>query len=155
VASILYLPSVNGLERRFLALLEMELPKKKFEICHSIGELSTRLRKPRSSVRVAVLFALNQEEIMRILSLGDLMADVKSILVLADDDRDTIMKAHTLRPRYVTWVDSDFKHIVNVLRNMVALYDVPFGNARNPRSRSSLKTRSLGMGKEGKEIHES
>ena len=33
-------------------------------------------------------------EIMRILSLGDLIADVKSIIILADDNGDTIMKAH-------------------------------------------------------------
>ena len=155
MASILYLPSENGLERRFLALLKMSLPKKKFEICHSTGELSARLRTPHSNVKVAVLFALSREEIMRILSFGDLIADVKSILILADDDRDTIMKAHTLRPRYVTWVDSDFKHIVNVLRNMVALYDVPPGSARNHRSRSSRKARSLAGGKRVKEIHES
>jgi hypothetical protein len=129
----------------------MALPKKKFEICHSTGELSTRLRKPRSNVKVAVLFALSREEIIRILSLGDLMADVKSILILADDDRDTIMKAHTLRPRYVTWVDTDFRHIVNVLRNMVALYDVPESERENDRNRSSAKVRlhSLATEEEG------
>lgn len=125
MASIIYIPSENDLERRFLALLEMAIPKKKFEICHSIGELSARLGMPLLNVKVAVLFAVTRTEIMRILLLGDLMADVKSILILADDDRDTIMKAHTLRPRYITWMDSDFRHIVNVLRNMVDLYDVP------------------------------
>jgi hypothetical protein len=151
VASILYLPSENGLQRRFLALLKMAFPKKKFEICRSTGELSARLREPHSNVRVAVLFALDREEIMRILSLGDLMADVKSILVLADDDRDTIMKAHTLRPRYVTWVDTDFRHIVNVLRNMVALYDVPRSERENDGNTSSAKVRfrSLATGEEG------
>jgi hypothetical protein len=124
MASILYLPSENASGRHLRALLKTAIPKKKFEICHSIGELSERLRKPHSPVRVAALFALSREEIGEILSLGDLMDDVKSILVLADDDRDTIMKAHTLRPRYITWVDTDFRIAVNVLRNMVALYDV-------------------------------
>ncbi|MDP1989583.1 MAG: hypothetical protein Q8K00_01065 [Syntrophales bacterium] len=88
---------------------------------------------------------------MRIASLGDLLADVKSILILADDDRDTIMKAHTLRPRYITWVDTDFRHIVNVLRNMVALYDAPKGKSENDRNMGSMKVR-IGphvIGKEG------
>lgn len=151
MASIIYIPSVIDLERRFLALLEMAIPKKKFEICHSIGELSARLGMPLSNVNVAVIFAVTRDEITRIISLGDLMADVKSILVLADDDRDTIMKAHTLRPRYITWLDSDFRNIMNVLRNMVDLYDAPRNDKENCRNMGGAKVRisSLVMGKEG------
>jgi hypothetical protein len=68
-------------------LLSFAAPKKNFSICRTVGELSDRLRKPHSNVRVAVLFTLSRREIMEILSLGDLMADVKSILILPDDDR--------------------------------------------------------------------
>jgi hypothetical protein len=100
------------------------VPKKKFELCRTVGELSERLRKPHSNVRVAVLFTLSREEIVEVLSLGDLMADVKSILILPDDDRDTLMKAHTLRPRYVTCADCDPIDIVTVFKKMIDLYDV-------------------------------
>jgi hypothetical protein len=124
MAPIVYIPSENGLERRFRTLLEMAVSNKKFEICRSIGELSAKLIIPFSSVKVAVFFALSREEIMGILSLGDLMADVKSILILPDDDRDTIMKAHTLRPRYVTCADCDPIDIVTVFKRMIDLYDV-------------------------------
>lgn len=130
MASIVYTPSINELERRFLALLEMAIPKKKFEICHSIGELSTRLGMPLSNVKVAVFFAVTRTEITRILSLGDLMADVKSILVLSDEDKDTMAKVHKLRPRYVTWVDCDLVDIVTVIKRMVDLYDVPQSRRR-------------------------
>ena len=151
MASIIYIPSENDLAHRFLALLETAIPKKNFEICHSIRELSARLSRPFSNVKVAVLFAVTRTEIMQILSLGDLMADVKSIIILADDDRDTMMKAHTLRPRYITWLDSDFSNVVSVLRNMVALYDVTHGEKENYRNMGSAKVRidSLVMGKEG------
>jgi hypothetical protein len=124
MASILYLPSENDLEHRFRKLLRFAAPKKKFEICRTVGELSNKLRDPHSNVKVAVLFTLSREEIMGILSLGDLMADVKSILILPDDDKDTIMKAHTLRPRYVTCADCDPIDIVTVFKRMIELYDV-------------------------------
>jgi hypothetical protein len=149
MASILYIPSENGLEMRFRALLGFAAPKKKLGICRTLGELSKRLRKPRSNVRVAVLFALSQEEIMGILSLGDLMADVKSLLILADDSRETIMKAHTLRPHYITWVDTDFRHIVSVFGKMIELYDVPLCSMTNHRYASSVKVSSYAMAKEG------
>ncbi len=130
MASIVYTPSINELERRFLALLEMAIPRKRFEVCYSIGELSTRLGMPLSNVKVAVFFAVTQTEITRILSLGDLMANVKSILVLSDEDKDTMIKAHTLRPRYVTWIDCDLIDVVTVTKRMVDLYDVPQGSTR-------------------------
>lgn len=124
MASLLYLPSKNELERRFRRLLGIAIPKKRFEICRTVGELSTWLRKPHSNVRVAVLFTLSQEEITGVLSLGDLMADVKCILILPDDDKETLMKAHTLRPRYVTCADCDPIDIVTVFKRMIDLYDV-------------------------------
>jgi hypothetical protein len=72
---------------RFQKLLGFAVPKKKLEICRTVGELSVQLRKPHSNVRVAILFTLSREEITGVLSLGDLMADVKSIRILPDDDR--------------------------------------------------------------------
>ena len=124
MASILYLPSENELERRFRKLLGFAAPKRKFEIFRTAGELSEKLRKPHSNIRVAVLFTLSHEEIMGILPLGDLMVNVKSILILPDDDRDTLVKAHTLRPRYVTCADCDPIDIVTVFKRMIDLYDV-------------------------------
>jgi hypothetical protein len=151
MASIIYIPSENDLGHRFLALLEMAIPNKKFEICRSVEEMSARLGMPLSNVKVAVLFAVTRTEIMRILALGDLIADVKSIIILADDDRDTMMKAHTLRPRYITWLDSDFSNVVSVLRNMVDLYDVPQSEKENFRNMDSaiVGISSPAMGKEG------
>ncbi len=123
MASILYIPAENGLEQCFRTLLEIAVPNKGFEICHSVRELSARLGKPLSNVRVAVLFAINPEEIEALVSIGDLMRDVKTILILADQDKTTLMKAHTLRPRYVTSLDTDFSNVPTVLKRMVELYD--------------------------------
>jgi hypothetical protein len=123
MASILYIPTENGLEQCFRALLHVTVPNKEFETCRSLAELTERLGKPLSNVRVAVLFAINREEVSAILSIGDLMRDVKTILVLPDQDKDTLMKAHTLRPRYIASLDTDFGNIPIVLRRMVDLYD--------------------------------
>ena len=124
MASILYISAGNGLEQCFRALVEVAVPNKEFEICRSIEELSKRLRMPFSKVKVAVLFAISPEEIKGILSIGDLIRDVKTILILADQDMDKIMQAHTLRPRYITSLDTDFNNVPTILKRMVKLYDV-------------------------------
>jgi hypothetical protein len=140
MASIIYIPAENNLAYTFLTLLETAIPKKKFEIFHSITELSARLVIPPLNVKVAVFFAVTRAEIMRILLLGDLITDLKSLVVLADDDMDTVIKAHILRPRYVTWLDSDFKNVVCVLRNMVDLYDVFQSGREKDRNHGGVKT---------------
>lgn len=124
MASILYLPAETSRDERYRSLLEIAIPKKKVEIYRTFEELSRGLRETGSGVKVAVLFAVNQAEIHRILSLGDLLADIKMILILADEDKDTMIKAHQLRPRYVTWMDCDLVDIVTVFKRMVSLYDV-------------------------------
>jgi hypothetical protein len=123
MASILYIPAENGLEQCFRALLDITVPDKEFEVCRTIRELTERLGRPLSNVKVAVLFAINREGIEGILSIGDLMQDAKTILILADQDKDTIMKAHTLRPRYIASLDIDFDNVPTVLKRMVDLYD--------------------------------
>jgi hypothetical protein len=123
MASILYIPTENGLEHCFRALLEITIPNKEFEIFRSVRELAERFGQPLSNVKVAVLFAVNREAFDELLLLGDLMRDVKTILVLADQDKDTIAKAHSLHPRYITWLDTDFSHVPTVLKRMVDLYD--------------------------------
>jgi hypothetical protein len=149
MASIIYTTLENGLERRFLDLIQTAIPKKRFEIFRTIGELSERLSRPCSNVRVAVLFSLSREDITEILPLGDLIADVKTILVLADGDRDTVVKAYTLRPRYVTWLDSDLRMAVKVLINMVALYDVTqIGKKEHKHELVKARISSPAMGKE-------
>lgn len=149
MASIIYMSSENHLERRFLALLEMAIPDKRFEICHSIDELSVKLEMPLLNVRVAILFAVTRTEITQILALGNWMADVKSIFVLADEDKEMMAMAHKLRPRYVTWVNSDLIDLVTVARRMVDLYDAPQGRRRKQQGMSEHDVMIGSHGMEG------
>ncbi|NVM57217.1 MAG: hypothetical protein HWN51_03755 [Desulfobacterales bacterium] len=69
---------------------------------------------------IAVLLAASREELSDILSIRDLLTDIRVILVLPDRDDDTIAKGHTLRPRFFTYADSDFVEIAAVLSKMLA-----------------------------------
>jgi len=112
------------LKERFRSLLEITVPDKQVEIYSKFEQLSQGLRETGSTVRVAVLFIVNQTELSRILSLGDLLTDVKIVLILADDDADTMAKVHRLRPRYVTWTDCDIDDLATVFKRMIGLYDI-------------------------------
>ena len=53
------------------------------------------------------------------LSLRKLLSDLRLILILPDRDRDTVMSAHALRPRFLTYADGNLDDIAAVLRKML------------------------------------
>ena len=69
---------------------------------------------------IAILLAASKEELQELVSVGELLEDIRIILVLPDTDRDTVANAHILRPRYLTYVDSDFSDVAAVLSKMLS-----------------------------------
>ncbi len=91
------------------------------EIHRTIDSLSRRLRQPSSGPSMAVLLAASKEDLMEFLSIHDLLDSVRIILVLPDRKDDTVAKGHSLRPRFLTYVDSDsdFLDVAAVLSKML------------------------------------
>lgn len=81
--------------------------------------LSTRLRKPPMNQIIAVLLAETREDLSGLLSIRDFLQDILIILIVPDRDKITISSAHALRPRYLTFSDSDFKDVAAVLERML------------------------------------
>ena len=59
------------------------------------------------------------KELEKILTLQDLLSDIRIILILPDRTPNTISKAHKLAPRFLTYLDSDFGEIKAVLHKML------------------------------------
>ena len=80
-------------------VIEALVSKEDREIYRTIDGLTFRLRQPKPDPPIAVLLAASREDLSEILSLRDLLGDIRIMLVLPDRERDTIAKGHTLRPR--------------------------------------------------------
>jgi hypothetical protein len=89
------------------------------EIYRTIESLSHRLCRPEKGLTAAVLFTTSKQELLEILSIKNLLFNVRIILVLPDREEDTITKGHSLRPRFLTYIDSDFGDIAAVLSKML------------------------------------
>ena len=68
--------------------------------------------------------ATTKEELSGILSVRELLVDVRIILVLPDQDKDSIKKGHTMWPRFLTYASSDFSDAAAVLRKMIQNSDL-------------------------------
>lgn len=120
---ILYLPQKEKTEDDLRRILQKAIPDQVIEICSSIGGLSDRLHQPMLDVSVAVLYVANRAELMEIIYLGDLLGELKVVLVLTDSDPEVLEKAYILCPRFIAVAESDFKHLGSVLKKMTDLYD--------------------------------
>jgi hypothetical protein len=100
-------------------VIEAIVPAGEIEIYQTINSLSRRLRQPRYDLAVAVLLASSKQDLLELLSIRHLLDDLRVILLLPDREKDTIAKGHTLRPRFLTYADSDLLDVAVVLSKML------------------------------------
>lgn len=120
---LLYAPVSEGAGERLQKMIEEFVSKNNVEVYRSIESLSHRLRQPAEDLPIAaVLLAARREDLVALLSIRDLLRDVRIILILPDRDENTIAKGHTLRPRFLSYTDSDFTDILAVLGKCLESY---------------------------------
>jgi hypothetical protein len=106
----------NG--KRLKTEIEATVPEEKRELYDSFEALVERLRTSLKNSFIAVLFAPDRKELGRLLEIGALLQDIPVILILPDRDRKTVQSGHSLFPRFLSYVDSDFKDVGAVLCKM-------------------------------------
>ena len=116
---LLFSASAKGAGKRLQRLVEVQFPTQKTEVCRTIKDLSARLRGLRYNLDVAVLLVTIKNQLGELLTISDLLDGLRIILILPDWKRDTIVKGHTLRPRFLTYADTDFSDIGAVLNKML------------------------------------
>lgn len=116
---LVYAKTAEGAGLRLQRLIEILVPSEEIEVYQTIDGLSRRLRQHIFDLDIAVLLATTKEELKDILSLRDLLSDVRSILVLPDRERDTNAQGHTLGSPFITYADGNFVELVAVLTKML------------------------------------
>lgn len=123
MAVILYLPEKKRSGEFLLRTIRKAIPDQAIEIYPSIGELTERLHQPMLDVSAAVLYAAGRAELMELIYLGELLGELRVVLILPDSEPDLLEKAYVLRPRFIAAAERDFKQLGDVLKKMTALYD--------------------------------
>ena len=115
---LLYASTTHEAAKRLQKVIDTLLPGENREIYRDIRSLSQRLREPPEGRRVVVLLASDRQDLSAIQSIRGLLSDVPVIVVLPDRKTDTITQGHRLRPRFLTFLDSDFMELAGVLVKM-------------------------------------
>ena len=99
--------------------MEIVVPEGKRTTYRDIQTLSQRLREPAEGQRIVLLTASSRQDLSLIQSIRGLLSDESIILILPDREADTIAMGHSLHPRFLTYMDSDFTELPGVLVKML------------------------------------
>jgi hypothetical protein len=109
----------NGVTKKILKAMNEVVLKKHIENYHTLKSFSIRLRQFSKEPTIAVLYATNRRELSKILAIQNLLFDIHIILILPDNTDETVSIGHKLHPRFLSYVDSDFKDVTAVLKKMI------------------------------------
>jgi DNA-binding NarL/FixJ family response regulator len=116
---LLYAKSKNGVSQALKPILNGGSPGASMETYANLDDLFDRLRKPRLNLKIGILSIGNEKELDRLLSIRELLADMRLVVVLPDKDPQTVAKAHALAPRFITFADAGIEPLVSVVNKMV------------------------------------
>jgi len=110
---------INEASVRIQGLLEKSYSGVDIEVERTIDGLSARLHQPKDDAFVAVLMAKSRKELLDFHPLLNLFRDIRIILIVPDQDQETITLAHQLRLNFLGYKNSDFTEIIEVLNKML------------------------------------
>ena len=139
---ILFSTSQRKSGERLQRIVEAVVSEKNVKIYRTIDALSGGLRQPRNDVSVALLLASSRMDLHELVSLRDLLWDIKIILILPDSDPETIAKGHILRPRFLSDCKSNFQDVAAVLTRMIINSDTDKKIEQMSRTEKSMKRQS-------------
>ncbi|MHC1729207.1 MAG: hypothetical protein AB9866_24950 [Syntrophobacteraceae bacterium] len=106
--------------RQLRQVLESRFPEEEMTICRSAEALCRRLSVPLNPSTTAILFAGSRKTLLELVALAPLFRNIWIILILPDREKSTVALAHSLRPRYLTYTDSDFvEPVASVVKKML------------------------------------
>ena len=101
------------------ASLRVLVPDESVEMYRSVEEFANRLLHLIDHDAIVIIQAGDRQELLRILSLRDLLQGIRVILLVPDREEETISLAHRLRPRFLANSESGFSDTMSVLRKML------------------------------------
>jgi hypothetical protein len=118
---IFYLSGIESYQTLFEEKVIRSVPSDCRVLCKSLRELSSALRRSMAGRSICVIATGRKKDLLNLLSIKDLLKNSKLILLLPNRSDDMIEIAHTLYPRYLDSVSSDFSNIKAVLNKMSGL----------------------------------
>jgi hypothetical protein len=114
----LYLPRPGGRENELLSAVAPFVSQGCLEVFSDLQSFAVRMRRPKDALSIALISNPTREDLRQIGSMRDFLSGVRILLVLPDQNKETIALAHKIFPTFITYIDEDISEIVSVLKHL-------------------------------------
>lgn len=113
-----YMPRPGEKGNELLRAMPPFISEGSLEIFRDLQGFSTRIRKLKNSLSIALLWISTDEELKELASWRDYLAGVRTVLILPDEDAGTIALAHKIFPAFIAYADDDMTEVISVIRRL-------------------------------------
>ena len=113
---VLYTSSKDKkIEKRFLNKIGTDFSCEKIEIFNNMADFKRKIYSFPRKIDVVVVLVQDDSLLSDLLQFRDALDDMEMILILPDQNKDTVSKGMSLYPRFLAYADSDFDDVSAVL----------------------------------------
>jgi hypothetical protein len=116
---ILYANETNGIVSKLQISLWGLFPDEMIEFYEDMEDLLFRISRKKIDIFAAIILITDNENLWLISRMKSVIDGLRIILILPDQQSQTVSLGHKLCPRYLTYADSDFRDIRAVLEKML------------------------------------
>ena len=95
-------------------------PNRILERYTRLDDVFHRLRQPGINLQVGVFTITDPADLDRLIAVRELLTDLQLVIAVANDDPQTLSKAHALAPRFITFLDNGNELLLSVVERMLA-----------------------------------
>ncbi len=115
---LLYSSMETDANARIKNIIEGQLAEREMESFNDISKFLTRLGNSFDTKTIVVVVVPTEDELFEFLLVREQFNDVFLILVLPDRKSTTIAKGHKLFPRFISYIERDYRDIKAVLEKI-------------------------------------
>jgi hypothetical protein len=113
-----YIARPGGREEQLLGAVAPIVSRGSLEVFRNFRSLVERVRRPKESFSAAVIFNPTNEDLRKLVSIRDFLDETRVLLILPDQEEETIALAHRIFPTYIAYLDGDISGVVSVLKRL-------------------------------------
>lgn len=99
-----------------------------FHSVYSQSKLENMLQHEIGSLPIGILAAMTHQELDDLYLLKQMYQDMPVVLIVADESKKTLQKAHKIRPKFITTIHHDFACVLSVVDHISRTKNVePYG----------------------------
>jgi hypothetical protein len=116
---LMYTPCPPEFREQYMCALAPLVSRGSIEVFPGLVELLDRLRKPKDPLSLAIFFGPSKEDLRALIARRELFSEMKTLLVLPDEDEETVHLAHRALATFITYVDSPMSDLTGVVKKLI------------------------------------